>query len=274
MNNYVISLTSAMDRRKHIEEQFGKQDITFKFFDAITPDQIDTTSQYLNIDLMSNAKLSEGEKGCFLSHVYLWQKMLDENIDYLAIFEDDIYLGENACLFLKNHNWLCNYDLIKIELFDEKCELGVKCTYLQDNRHLRLLFGCQVGMAGYIISQKTAQLLLNYIRKQNPVNLSPIDHIMFEFFPQENLISIYQMLPALVIQSDRYAKFFSYNGTILNSQLENERMSFRENNPLTIFYTKRKLTISQKIKRELTRPFIQIYHFFYPKSEKVEIGFR
>lgn len=275
MKNYVISLTTATERREHIVNEFSKQNISFEFFDAITPDMIDEICQKLNIDLCQNQHLSHGEKGCFLSHVCLWQKMLDDNMDYVAVFEDDVYLGENANLFLTHHDWAKNHDLVKLEVFDTKSTLGKHKISLHDQRHLQPLLMMTAGTAGYVISQKGARLLLDYIKQQKPTDLLPIDHIMFDTFLQTKTVIIQQLVPAIVIQSDRYAEVVGVNNrNALNSQLQNEREFFRENNPLTLFHTKRKLTFVQKIKRELTRPFIQLYHLFYPKSEKVEIGFR
>ncbi|HDL5436071.1 TPA: glycosyltransferase family 25 protein, partial [Mannheimia haemolytica] len=63
MNNYVISLTSAQERRKHIEAEFGKQNIPFQFFDAITPDLIKEKAKAFNIDI-SNTNLTKGEIAC------------------------------------------------------------------------------------------------------------------------------------------------------------------------------------------------------------------
>ena len=48
-HNYVISLTTEQKRRKHITEEFGKQNIPFAFFDAITPDLIEETAKKFNI---------------------------------------------------------------------------------------------------------------------------------------------------------------------------------------------------------------------------------
>jgi glycosyl transferase family 25 len=38
MKNIVISLKTATARREHIVQEFGKQNIGFEFFDALTPD--------------------------------------------------------------------------------------------------------------------------------------------------------------------------------------------------------------------------------------------
>ena len=37
--NYVISLSSASQRREHIIKEFGKHHIPFEFYDAITPSE-------------------------------------------------------------------------------------------------------------------------------------------------------------------------------------------------------------------------------------------
>ena len=80
MQNYVISLTTSTDRRQHITQEFKKQDILFEFFDAITTSQLDEVSKQLNLNIFESERLSSIEKACFLSHIYLWQKMLDDNL--------------------------------------------------------------------------------------------------------------------------------------------------------------------------------------------------
>ena len=47
-HNYVISLTRETKRRKHIEQEFGRQNILFSFFDAVTPDRIEDVAKKFN----------------------------------------------------------------------------------------------------------------------------------------------------------------------------------------------------------------------------------
>ena len=72
-HNYVISLTTEQKRRKHITEEFGKQNIPFVFFDAITPNLIEETAKKFNIifDRSSKATLCDAEIACALSHIVL-----------------------------------------------------------------------------------------------------------------------------------------------------------------------------------------------------------
>lgn len=46
------------------------------------------------------------ELACFMSHTNIWQKMIDESRAYLAVFEDDVYLGEDAEILLNNMEWI------------------------------------------------------------------------------------------------------------------------------------------------------------------------
>lgn len=126
MINYVISLKSATNRRKHIEHEFGKQKINFQFFDALTPDQAKPLAESLGL-YYEQDRLTGGELACFMSHVSLWQKMVDENIPYMAVFEDDIYLGQDANKILNSDVWIPNgVDIIKLEAFSKRVIVSEK----------------------------------------------------------------------------------------------------------------------------------------------------
>ena len=71
-HNYVISLTRETKRRKHIEQEFGRQNILFSFFDAVTPDRIEDVAKKFNIilDRSSEAKLwGWGNRLCVKSYL-------------------------------------------------------------------------------------------------------------------------------------------------------------------------------------------------------------
>lgn len=233
MKNYVISLTTATDRREHIINEFGEQGIEFEFFDAITPDLIEITCQKLGIDLINNQRLSNGEKAVFLSHVCLWQKMIDENIEYLAIFEDDVYLGENAHLFLNDDSWIqsIDFNIIKLETWKELVHLGNNGIDIFE-RQLKPLKSTHVGACGYIISQKAVMWLISYLKSDFDIHGQAIDHVLFG--TTLNGLMIYQLTPALSIQSDRH-----------NNQIKSNLEKSRNNQ------YKHPMSFLQKIKRRL-----------------------
>lgn len=218
MKNYVISLTTATDRRKHIINEFGKQGIDFEFFDAITPNLNTTTCKNLGIDLTNNQRLSGGEKACFLSHLCLWQKMIDEDIKYLVIFEDDIILSNDIKNFL-NPNFFKQsliWDIIKLETFFEKTHITNNLIHKQ--RIIGRLKSPHMGAGAYIINKQGAIKLISHIKNIPTPQLMAIDHVLFEMFIRQ--LQIYQVSPAVCIQSMFLDK------TLLTSQLE----SYRQNN--------------------------------------------
>jgi glycosyl transferase family 25 len=92
-------------------------------------------------------------------------KIVDENIPHMAIFEDDIHLGEKADLFLNHSDWIENdWHLVKLEA--PKVILGSKCKDFPDvGRAIYKLPGKNLGTAGYILSLQGAKFLLNEIKK-------------------------------------------------------------------------------------------------------------
>ena len=105
MKNIVISLKTATARREHIVQEFGKQNIGFEFFDALTPDLARPLAEKMQLNV-EDEYLTGGELACFMSHVSVWQKMVDEQLPYVAIFEDDVLLGERAFDIFNSSSWI------------------------------------------------------------------------------------------------------------------------------------------------------------------------
>lgn len=193
----MISLTSADQRRQHIEHEFKQHSVDFKFFDALSPVQAKPLAEKMQLDIHSE-RITGGELACFMSHVSLWQKMLDENIPYMAIFEDDIFLGADASQLLMRTDWIRpEQDIIKIEAFANKILLGKTEKIPNTCREIAPLKCKNLGTAGYILSQKGAAAYLDLIKSHEII---PLDEMMFDFYLNRGSLNIYQILPALCIQ--------------------------------------------------------------------------
>lgn len=249
MQNYVISLTTATDRRQHITEEFTKQNIPFEFYDAIIVSQLSEVSKALGLTLAESERLSSIEKACFLSHVCLWQKMIDNNLEYMTIFEDDIYLGKNANNFLTDYKWisenLTDMDVIKLETTLEKTHLN-KASISYDNWHFSRLKSCHTGTAAYVISHKGAKILLQHIQLLRANDYIAIDHMIFDQLLSKTLV--YQISPALCIQSS----FLEADNPTLISNIEVERAEHRksrlkDSRDLKHYFKKIKRSIGKRI---------------------------
>lgn len=243
MNIYVISLTDASERRAHIRQEFAKHGVSFEFFDAITKQQVAKQATSLGVDLSHSPSMSEGEQACLLSHLTLWQRAIEDNT-YIAVFEDDVHLGADAGHFLTDVNWLppaCEY--LKLEHFMDSLHLGGSIAQ-HKKRDIKPLKECNWGTAGYIISPQVARQLTAITQTQCAKEGLPIDHIMFDVAQKQ--LSIYQLTPALCIQSDRLLPT-----TDLPSTLETQRQLALKN----LKKTKSKKSLGEKLTKELTRPF-------------------
>lgn len=225
MHIFIINLIQANDRRQHIQNEFTKRHLDFEFFNAITPADNINIADTLQINI-SNANLADTEISCLLSHISLWQYAVDNDLAYLAIFEDDIYLGKEAEYYLHNSAWLDSFtfDVLKLEAFLEKTHLTHQSHISQSirknniNRQIYRLRSNHMGAAGYILSLQGAKHALNYVRQMSASELVAVDHILFEKILKKHLV--YQLCPAICIQS------MFYNKVSFHSQLADSRQNF------------------------------------------------
>lgn len=246
MKNIIISLSvNNSKRRMHINEQFLNENVGFEFFDAITPKNLDEIKKKygLNFDLST---ISETEASCFLSHYTLWKKIVEQDIAHLAIFEDDVYLGDNVDSFLTDFSWIPkDIDIIKIEKFFDSLKVYKNKKFSFNGRSFMRLAKSNLGTAGYIISNKGAKYLINKFEKMT--NYGAIDTEIFEKFLMDKNYNVYQMFPALCVQDFILNK----KKQTFVSQIEEDRKLRIENYK----HKKIKRTFIFKLKRELMRVF-------------------
>lgn len=154
--------------------------------------------------------------------------MIDQNIKYMMIFEDDIYLGKNTNRFMTDPQWISeqldNIDIIKLETSLEKVHIGQK-KISYDPWSLYQLKSWHTGSASYIITNKGGRTLLQYIQSLQEHEYVPIDHILFDKLLSKTLV--YQLSPALSTQS---IVLESQNPT-LTSDIEAERLEYGKTRP-------------------------------------------
>lgn len=238
IKNFVISLSSHTVRREHITREFDKHNVDFEFFNAITPKDLDIQLNRLQISRDKFDELSDVEMACLLSHMCLWEKAVSENIEYIGIFEDDIYLGNDFYHIVNDLSWAQGLAIIKLEKFHSKAEVSVFGQSISNtNRSLHQLLGKNLGTAGYILSQQGARYMLKYLKSLNVIDA--IDAVMFNQIKFPKNIPIYQVLPAVVIQDS----ILNRQNINLTSSLEASRRPER----------KQSIALKDKFKRELDR---------------------
>ncbi len=261
LKNFVISMTSAEHRREHIRREFGNHNISFEFFDAITPGiTLDNAIAQFAPNLSNVHHLSNGEKACFMSHVLLWKKCIEDELPYIAIYEDDVVLGADAQFFFCTDAWIKSLFPDSNEFFILRPEtylmkVGVvpykpipAPTVKQDSRpapstyELNKLTSKHYDTACYIMSNASAKFLLNLLQTLPSSAFNPVDHILFRNYLSLKELPVYQLNPALAIQEDIFCKDTSQ----LASDIKKDRNITRRTQ-------KEKLSIFQKLIREIKK---------------------
>lgn len=122
-----------------------------------------------------HAQLSSwGAVGCSMSHISLWQKLVNSSSDYMIIFEDDVEFN--------NMHWSDvskiipeNFDIFFMGVSWEK-QKGERVT--QNYRRLRSMF---FGTHAYIISKSCAKRMLKYTFPIE-IQIDSFIHIMISLF--------------------------------------------------------------------------------------------
>lgn len=143
-NTFCISLESKPERWERMSNRFTQLGLSVTKCKASTSeDLIDNFGPYLN----------DGQKGCAQSHINIWKYMLERNLEYVFILEDDACFdklwGEKLKIFCET-----NTDMDWHAIFLNASE-PIEPTDLWVKAHEQYL------TAGYILSRKGAQQLLN-----------------------------------------------------------------------------------------------------------------
>lgn len=102
---FVMTVPSFVDRIENMKSRLDNVD--YEFFYGVYGGDIDIQS-YRDL----GSKLTRGQMSCSLSHVLLYQKIVDENLNNVLILEDDCAFNENIQNVSKCHEQLPkNFDV-------------------------------------------------------------------------------------------------------------------------------------------------------------------
>lgn len=93
---WVINLANATGRLKRVESLLAQQNIVFERLEAVNGAELEqaTIDKFYQEKGFGgyHKKLNNGEIGCYLSHRKAWQQVIDRNLDFAVILEDDFQL--------------------------------------------------------------------------------------------------------------------------------------------------------------------------------------
>ena len=161
---YVINLAEATDRKKHVSNLLSSENISFEFFEAFNGRKnLPTDESRLDFakknfwNCPSGWTPSVGQIGCWMSHVNIWQHIVENNIETCLILEDDITFGVDDPNETLNSNFkdlpknwnifmlgFCNYNGYKVFSGDIVKPTMPACTH------------------AYVLKKQAAEILLEH----------------------------------------------------------------------------------------------------------------
>jgi glycosyl transferase family 25 len=96
MKIFIISLTTAKERRENIKLQLNKLSFPYEIIDAIDGRKLNKEDMERLCDMETVKKypnwLTPSAIGCALSHYQVYKKIIEQKLDYALILEDDAEL--------------------------------------------------------------------------------------------------------------------------------------------------------------------------------------
>lgn len=105
MRAYVINLARSVDRRTHITAELKKTGLDYEFIAAVDgrelelddPALIDPSLPYLDPSLpVVDTGLAAGTAGAALSHLRVYNRIIDDGLDAALVLEDDMLLPDDV----------------------------------------------------------------------------------------------------------------------------------------------------------------------------------
>jgi glycosyl transferase family 25 len=161
---FVINLDERADKFKNAEDQLIAQGLTCERISAVRGSNLTEEQIQQAYDKVANKKhymktMSVGEIGCYMSHRAAWQKIVDENLDYGIILEDDCKLENNFYKLPALIEQLKNWDYIK--LTGPRGRKTIQDTAaLSDGFSIAHYNKVPISTPGQVVSLKGAQTLL------------------------------------------------------------------------------------------------------------------
>ncbi|WP_272537647.1 glycosyltransferase family 25 protein, partial [Providencia sp. PROV225] len=92
---FIINLKESSERRLKMQAQLDKTELKYEFINAVNGKDLSNTELKEIVYDYPNCMLSKGEIGCALSHLAIYKKMVNENIEQAFVLEDDATLPYN-----------------------------------------------------------------------------------------------------------------------------------------------------------------------------------
>ncbi|RJE72298.1 glycosyl transferase family 25 [Pseudoalteromonas sp. MSK9-3] len=201
---FLINLDQSTQRLKACTDRLNSQNIRFErlsgvYGKSLTQEELARHySHTLNLKKYHRA-LSQGEIGCYLSHRKAWQAIVDRQLDYAIIIEDDFKIvGPLQDVFDSIADLNFDWQLIKLAAYENREKPILYKSKLNSHFDLVIHKKAMTGCCAQAISLEGARQLLKATDKfARPVD-TDIQHIW------ETNVPVYSMMPYYIEQAGEF----------------------------------------------------------------------
>ena len=204
---YLIHMAKNPERLKSFQANYSNSDMSFKkfnIFPAVVGKDLNlieyvSPKGYQQILMsektgtrMHHYDLTRGAVGCYLSHLSIYKMIIEKNMKYGIIFEDDSMIANDFYKRLLHglNKIPKNWDIFLLGVICLKCDVG------KDYINIKRFWGTH----GYMVSNESAKKLLEYLDK--PLS-KQIDADM-SLLIKKGIINVYAINPVIVAQDTKF----------------------------------------------------------------------
>ncbi len=189
MLRLVINLDRSVDRWKCIESQFHSLGLDMHRISAVDSKRGDISDTFLQSRVAALGSpekyfypcvISNAEVACYLSHMKCWETLLNSEMRWAAIVEDDVLLSQLAKYFLSSSDWIpSDTHILQLHTIEKqwRCRTLKKHIPISKTHSIHYMIEQSFGTCCYLIDKKAAQVALSL---SNQIS-APVDQFLFNF---------------------------------------------------------------------------------------------
>ena len=154
---FVINLRHRLGRRQAMLEQLAGVGLAPEFFPAIDGRALNREAMP---ELCEARELSDGEVGCYLSHLGVWREIARRGLDCALVLEDDVLLDPPLLALLAQLQPGRLRDIDVVRLSSLMRQVGKPLQPLIEGFSLVLPTKSPSGLQGYVVTARGARRLV------------------------------------------------------------------------------------------------------------------
>lgn len=165
MDSFVINLKTSVERRKNVENMLKNEHlIDYEFIVAVDGREMSEEERKNIFDIEYAEKfygrdIKPGEIGCALSHQKCYRRIMERNLPYALILEDDISIVENISNNIGYLEKYLNSDIPTVILLSGRFYYTKKEKISNSTRKIGKVIDAYLAHA-YLINQNAAKLAI------------------------------------------------------------------------------------------------------------------